>query len=211
MTEYISLIGTVAVINLLGAISPGPDFLITVRNTLRYSRRIGIFTGLGVACGLLVHVSYCAAGVGLIIAHSKILFTLLKLIGGGYLIWLGSSSLLSKGADIQVANQVKKETTYSPWKAFTMGFLTNILNPKALLFFLSLFTFVLNPMPPLWVILTCAAIVFLTAVVWFSSVAAFLTEKHTQILFLRFERTINIVLGLFLCYLGVRILFMLIS
>jgi RhtB (resistance to homoserine/threonine) family protein len=206
--DYVSLIGTVALINVLGAVSPGPDFIITVRNSLKYSRRAGILTGLGIAFGLLVHVSYCAAGVGLLIAHSTFLFSILKVVGGCYLIWIGISSLFSKTSHSLFAENTDSDKK-SGKSAFTMGFLTNLLNPKAMLFFLSLFSVVLNPMPPTWVVLTCAGIVFLTALIWFSTVAIFLTEKPMQKLFLRFERPINIVLGMFLCYLGIRVLLML--
>ncbi len=206
--NYLALIGTVTLINILGAVSPGPDFLVTVRNSLRYSRRAGILTGLGVAFGLLVHVSYCAAGIGLIISHSVVLFSILKIGGGCYLIWLGISSILASASKLDIAQQAEAEPI-SGKSVFWTGFLTNILNPKAMLFFLSLFTFVLNPMPPLWVILTCTGIVFFTAFIWFSLVATFLTQKHVQKLFLKFEKPVNVVLGAFLGYLGVRVLMML--
>jgi RhtB (resistance to homoserine/threonine) family protein len=206
--NYLTLIGTVALINVLGAISPGPDFIITVRNSLRYSKQSGIFTGLGVAVGLLVHVTYCATGVGLIISNSVVLFSIMKILGGCYLVWLGITSILSRESKITISDE-KEHVDISNFKAFSNGFLNNVLNPKAMLFFLSLFTFVLNPMPPTWVILVCAFNIFLTAVIWFSSVATFLTNKHVRKTFLRFERPINIVLGCILGYLGIKVLLML--
>lgn len=206
--NYWSLIGMVALINVLGAISPGPDFVVTVRNSLQFSRRTGIVTGIGIAFGLLFHVSYCAAGVGLIITKSTVLFSIMKVMGGCYLLWLGISSILSKKSKLNSSND-KALADISGWKAFSIGFLTNILNPKAMLFFLSLFTIVLNPLPPIWVVLTCALIVFLTALIWFTTVATFLTKAPIQKVFLRFEKPINTMLGFVLVYLGLKVLLML--
>ena len=66
--NYLTLIGTVAFLNLLAAMSPGPDFVMAVRNSLNYSRKTGIYTGIGIGLGIGIHISYCAAGVGFIIA-----------------------------------------------------------------------------------------------------------------------------------------------
>jgi RhtB (resistance to homoserine/threonine) family protein len=206
--SYWSLIGMVALINMLGAISPGPDFVVTVRNSLQYSRRTGIYTGIGIAFGLLFHVSYCAAGVGLIISKSTVLFSIMKAMGGCYLLWLGISSILSKKSKLSNTSE-KTLVDISGWRAFIIGFLTNVLNPKAMLFFLSLFTIILNPLPPIWVVLTCALIVFLTALIWFTTVATFLTNAPIQKVFLRFEKPINTLLGFILVYLGLKVLLML--
>jgi RhtB (resistance to homoserine/threonine) family protein len=206
--EYLALIGTVTVINMLGAISPGPDFIVTVRHSLRYSRRSGIFTGLGIALGLLVHITYCAAGVGLIISQSAVLFSIMKVLGACYLMYLGIHSITSKESKIAITDE-KQTKDLNAFSSFRTGFLTNLLNPKATLFFLSLFTFVIHPNTPLWVILVCAVIVFLTALIWFSTVAIFLTKQSVQKAFLKFERPINFILGGILIYLGIQVALML--
>jgi len=72
-----------------------------------------------------------------------------------------------------------------------------------------LFTFVIHPGTPLWVILVCGTIVFFTAVIWFSTVAIFLTNRRVQKIFLRFERPINTLLGGLLILLGVKVAWML--
>jgi RhtB (resistance to homoserine/threonine) family protein len=210
LSAYLPLIGTVTVINILGAVSPGPDFIVTVQNSIQHSRLKGFLTGLGVACGLLIHISYCAAGIGLIISTSPWLFSLFKIAGSSYLIWLGISSILSKSHSKEV-DETGEKTMISNRKAFRTGLFTNLLNPKAMLFFLSLFTFVMNPMPPVPIVIICGAIIFLTAVVWFAMVSYFFTEKHIQKVFFRFEKTINSILGLILIYIGIRVLLMLFS
>jgi threonine/homoserine/homoserine lactone efflux protein len=86
-----------------------------------------------------------------------------------------------------------------------MGFLTNVLNPKATLFFLSLFTLVIGNSTPLYVVLTISLIIVLTALIWFTVVSIFFTQQRVQKAFLKYEKGINRVLGGFLVLLGIKI------
>lgn len=203
--EYLPLIGTVALLNLLAAISPGPDFVVTVRNSLCYSQRAGIFTALGISLALCVHLFYCAAGIGYIISTSVLLFSILKLLGAAYLIYLGVSSFITKGSRIDLTEE-RTGTDLTRLKAFRMGFLTNVLNPKATLFFLSLFTLVIGNSTPVYIILTISAIIILTAFTWFTIVSIFLAQPNVQRVFLKYEKIINRTLGGFLVFLGVKII-----
>jgi RhtB (resistance to homoserine/threonine) family protein len=204
--EYLPLIGTVALLNLLAAISPGPDFVMTVKNSLRYSRRSGIFTGLGIALGLSVHIIYCAVGVGYLISKSIILFSIIKFLGAGYLVYIGISSILAKGSKHQIAED-KSAADLTRMQAFRMGFLTNVLNPKATLFFLSLFTFVINPATPSYIILIISVIIIATALAWFTVVSIFFTQQNVQRVFFKFEKSINRFLGVLLVLIGIKIAF----
>ncbi len=202
--EYLPLIGTVALLNLLAAVSPGPDFVMTVRNSLCYSRRAGIFTGLGISLGLGVHLIYCAAGVGYIISKSIFLYSIIKWLGVAYLIYMGIGSLLAKGSKLEITGE-RTGPDLSRLQAFKMGFLTNVLNPKATLFFLSLFTFVIGNSTPVYVILTISFIILATAFIWFTIVSVFLAQQNVQRVFLKYEKGINQTLGGFLILLGIKI------
>jgi RhtB (resistance to homoserine/threonine) family protein len=202
--EYLPLIGTVTLLNLLAAVSPGPDFVMTVRNSLCYSRRSGIFTSFGISVGLLVHLFYCAAGIGYLISTSPLLFSLIKLLGAGYLIYMGIGSFLAKGSKLESMEEATGPDL-SRLQAFKMGFLTNVLNPKATLFFLSLFTFVIGNDTPLYIVLTISLIIVVTAIVWFVIVSIFFTQKKVQHAFLKYEKSINRLLGSFLIILGVKV------
>ena len=79
----------VVTIHLLAVMSPGPDFVMISRNSLIYSRRSGIFSALGLACGMAVHASYSLVGIGLIITKSIVLFSILKFVGAAYLLYFG--------------------------------------------------------------------------------------------------------------------------
>jgi RhtB (resistance to homoserine/threonine) family protein len=202
--EYLPLIGTVTVLNLVAAMSPGPDFIMTVKNSLKYSRRSGIYTGIGIALGLTVHLFYCAAGIGLLISKSIILFNVIKMLGAGYLIYIGLSSILAKSSHLEISEQ-NTGTDLKRFEAFKMGFLCNVLNPKATLFFLSLFTFVISNTTPLYIILIISFIIIATALVWFTIVSIFFTQQNVQQFFQRFGTSINRILGGLLVAIGIKI------
>lgn len=202
--EYLPLIGTVAILNLLAVMSPGPDFVITVKNSIRYSRRSGIYTSLGIGLGLCIHLSYCAAGIGFIISKSIILFSIIKLLGAGYLIYIGISSILAKGSKPEITDEQTGDDL-TRLQAFKTGFFTNVLNPKVTLFILSLFTLVIGPATPAYVILIISAIIILTAFSWFTIVSIFFTQLSVQRAFYKFEYTINRFLGGLLVLLGIKI------
>ncbi|HEX6243554.1 MAG TPA: LysE family translocator, partial [Polyangiales bacterium] len=80
-------------ITLLCMLSPGPDMVLVMHSTLRGDRSAGLATSAGVLTGNLVHITYCALGVGYVVAHSVVAYSVLKLVGGLYLIFLGLASL----------------------------------------------------------------------------------------------------------------------
>lgn len=199
-----TLIGTVALLNLLAAISPGPDFVMSVKNSLNYSRKTGIFTGIGIGLGIGIHITYCAAGIGFIISKSLTVFTIIKFIGAVYLIYMGVSAIFTNKSSIKI-NEEKQPTDLTKFQAIKIGFLTNLLNPKATLFFLGLFTFVISHETPLYVILIISFIMISTAITWFTLVAIFFTQKRIRAAFLKFENIINKSFGGLLILLGIKI------
>ena len=139
---------TVALIHLLAVASPGPDFAIVVRESVGYGRRAGLFTAFGVGSGILVHVTYSLLGIGLIVSQSIVLFNALKWLAAAYLLYIGIKALRARPADSASAELNLAAGERSGRGAFVTGFITNGLNPKATLFFLSLFTVVINPHTP---------------------------------------------------------------
>jgi RhtB (resistance to homoserine/threonine) family protein len=202
--EYLPLIGTVALLNLLAAVSPGPDFVMVVRNSLCYSRRSGIFTSLGISLALGFHLIFWAAGIGLIISKSIVLFSIIKYLGAGYLIYMGICAILAKKSKLDQMEE-RKATDLTRLEAFRMGFLTNILNPKVTMFFLSMFTLVISNSTPVVIILIISAIIIGTAFAWFTIVSIFLSKQNVQRVFLKYEKTINRTLGVLLILIGIRI------
>ena len=202
--EYLPLILTATLINLLAAISPGPDFVMCVRNSVSYSRKAGIYSGVGISMGLMVHMLYCSAGIGLLIAKSIIIFNIIKYIGAAYLIFIGISSIRSKKQQFSFDETIEA-ADISPMKAIRIGFLTNLLNPKATLFFLAYFTMVLTQGTPVWVTITVACIVVFTALLWFSVVATLFSNAWIREKYLRYQRAINSLFGGLLIAIGIKV------
>ena len=171
---------TVATITLLAVVSPGADFAMVTRNSMVLSRRAGVLTATGIALGVLIHVAYSMAGIGLLISKSIVLFSLIKFAGAAYLIYLGITMMRAKKADLAEAST--EPAALSDFDALKTGFFTNALNPKTTLFVVSLFTQVISPQTPLLVQLGYGAFMSLAHLVWFVLVAfAFSSEMARRV------------------------------
>ncbi|TXS49504.1 LysE family translocator [Streptomyces sp. OR43] len=156
---------------------PGADFTVVVRNALA-SRAAGVATALGVAGGLLVHTALAVAGLAAVLVAVPVLFRIIQLLGGAYVLYLGIGALCAarRGAG-QDAEPGPDEadggrTGLRTGRALRQGFLTNALNPKAPVLFLSLLPqFVPAGAAPLPRTLLLAAIVVVLALIWFPLVA----------------------------------------
>lgn len=114
---------------------PGPDSLVVVRGLVRRGRRGGVLTAAGVLCGLLVWVTATALGVSALLRASEVGYDVLKVVGACYLTWLGVRSLLSVRRTTH--ETVTVEAIETMRSGFSAGFLTDILNPKVGVFFVS--------------------------------------------------------------------------
>lgn len=202
--QYLPLIGTVTLVHLLALISPGPDFIMCVRNALTYSRKTGIYTAIGFGGGISIHIFYCVAGLALVISKSILVFNFFKFLGAGYLIYIGYKSITSKSSHLEIKDQEKKKDI-SPLAAIKIGFLTNALNPKATLFFLSLFTMVISPETPGVILAIMSAIMIIETILWFSLVSIFMTQKRIRSAFEKSQNLFNRTLGGLLIMLGIKV------
>ena len=200
---------SVGLIALLGAMSPGPDFAVVTKNTLLHSKKSGLFTTLGVGAALIIHMIYCVFGLAVIIANSIILFSLIKFAGAFYLIYLGLSSLFSKQTKQLFTNKAPniEKTNLLNVTAFRQGFLCNLLNPKATLFFLSLFTVLIRPGTSLISLIIYAVEIVVLSMLWFCSLTMILSHPRVKRLLDKTETLIVKMLGLFLIGFGVVLIF----
>jgi RhtB (resistance to homoserine/threonine) family protein len=202
----ISAIATIALISLLAAISPGPDFAIVTKNCLTGSFRAGFLTALGVAAAILVHVTYCLFGIAIIIKESTLLFHILKYIGAAYLFYLGivllKERISPEGSPEIASTQIKKKN-----KPFLSGFLCNLLNPKATLFVLSLFTQFIEPSMNFISKALMGSIFAVIVFVWFVLLSFLITHRLLQKHFKRFQLIITKAMGIILCILAVYVAF----
>ncbi|MEV7111437.1 LysE family translocator [Streptomyces anulatus] len=181
---------------------PGADFTVVVRNALA-SRTAGLATALGVAGGLLVHTALAVAGLAAVLVTMPVLFRTVQLLGGAYVLYLGISALYA------IRRRPSRDGSVSPsgtredepgravprefGRALRQGFLTNALNPKAPVLFLSLLPqFVPHGQPPLPRTLLLAALVVVLALIWFPAVAL-LVDRLGR--WLRRPRTARVIEG----------------
>lgn len=120
-------------------LTPGPDVLYIVTNSLRSGARAGIVAGLGITGGCFVHIFAAAAGVSALLATSAAAFTVLKWVGAAYLVWIGFRLLLSKAPQVQPDLMALADAGQPrSLQAICLGgFWTNVLNPKVAIFFLA--------------------------------------------------------------------------
>lgn len=203
--EYVPAILTVALIHLLAVMSPGPDFIMTMRNSLVYSRRSGLYSAVGLGLGILVHVAYCLAGIAIIISQSIVLFTIIKYLGAAYLIYIGIKSLRAKASPIESENVEHEQRDMSKWQAIRSGFITNATNPKATLFFLSLFTLVIEPSTPFAVKLIMGGEMAIVTGLWFGLVALLVSHRIIRTRVTKFMHYVERVMGGILILFGIKL------
>lgn len=154
---------------LLGAMSPGPDFAVVVRRSAVSGRGHGMAAAAGIAVGVFAWVTAAATGVAALLAASALAFTVVKVVGAAYLIYLGVKSLraaLRGGGSLEL--HVPDAGGRGSWAAFAEGLLTNVLNPKAALFFVALVPqFLASGLSAL----TLSAVALAGTIVWFLVVA----------------------------------------
>lgn len=159
ITELVSVAGLTVLI----MISPGPDFALVARNTVIGGKSAGGWTSAGILTGNLVHLTYCLLGVGWLIANSIVAFTILKLAGGAYLIYLGVQGLRAEPIspeDIEV-------TVSQGRKWWVQGLLNNLLNPKGPLFYLGVLAVFVQPdSSVLYLILLVCTTIGVSAAFW---------------------------------------------
>jgi RhtB (resistance to homoserine/threonine) family protein len=202
-SNYLSEFLALAMIHFLAVVAPGPDFAVTIRQSVRFGRMIGICTALGIGAGISVHVLYTLLGVGALMHTTPWLLTVAKVVGGAYILYLGVSLLRSKPKTVAEGNNDANEpfVEQTMLKAFTTGFLTNASNPKATLFFLAIFTTLISATTPLKIQALYGVWMCFVNALWFVIVALFFSSTRVRLLFMRmghwFERTMGVVLILF--------------
>ncbi|EOC0061450.1 LysE family transporter [Cronobacter turicensis] len=194
----------VATIAALGMLSPGPDFFLVIKNAARYPRSAAMMTAAGVIAGVVTHMTYCVAGIAVVITTTPWLFGALKYVGAAYLVWLGINALLARGTISLALDGVAQEST-SLKKAFIQGYLCNLLNPKATLFFLAMFTQVLNVNSGLMEKLWYAGIIVALTLVWWPLLVLLIQSQPVRRGLTKAQKVIDKLLGGMLLALGIKV------
>jgi len=217
----------IAMVHFFAVASPGPDFALILKQSIRYNRRIALYTSFGIAAGIIVHVTYSLVGIGLLIASDERLFTALKYIAASYFCYIAwhcikaekpeTKPLVNPSTEHSIEQESKtpedlvdKNTTTdvkipSAKKAFFSGFLINALNVKATLFFVSLFSVVIAPETLLSIKIAYGAYLVAATGAWFCFLSYMLTQERVRYILQRKGYILDRVMGVILLILAIQL------
>lgn len=195
---------------LLGMISPGPDLLLVLKNGCSGNRTYGLGTAVGITLGIMAHLLYCVLGLGVVIANSIFVYSIIKYAGALYLIWIGLKGILGKQAAMSVetsriADGRQAQHTFA--RGLKEGFWCNLLNPKATVFFVSVISQFFTPETGITEALSyCGLIIALNTVYW-CSLVLLLQRRFVQQIITSAGTQLDRIFGALLVALGARVAF----
>lgn len=205
--ELILVFFSVALAHFLALLSPGPDFVLVVKSAMRNDRKNALGVAAGISSANAVYIALCLIGVGAILASSVWLMITLKIIGGLFLIFLAIQALRAKKTDyigLAEASETRgKQASFG--KEFMTGFMSGILNPKNLLFYLSLFTVVLTNEISLTFKILLGTWMTLIVFLWDMAIIYFLSSEKVRRKFTRVAYYIDKFTGAILGFIGFSI------
>ena len=208
MSSYWSEFLTIVVAHALAVASPGPDFALVLRQSLAHGRRTAVWSSIGIGCGISVHIVYCLLGLGYFLKDSAVALATVKYLGAAYLAYVGVQALQAKvrQSDIDVGRGLSptpmetvghkaRPTNQTIRAAWTTGFLVNVLNPKAALFFIALFPLAVSVHTPKLIQAGYGLWMTLATMAWFSFVSVVFTREEVRRNFLAHGHWIDRALG----------------
>lgn len=198
-------------------VAPGPDMALVTRNALTFGRRAAFLTSFGTCTGLLIHGAAATVGLSAIVATSALAFEVVKIAGAVYLTLLGVGTLYSvwikrhHSVDSDIVQPASESQRWTPsvrTSPFRQGVLTNVLNPKVAIFFLSFLPqFVLSGQPVAASTLMLSGIFIAMTLVWLVTYASVVVLARRFLLRSSVRRLLETLTGSVLMFLGVRLAF----
>lgn len=198
------LIFTIAGIHLLACLSPGPDIFLVILNSMRHGWRAGVRTTAGILSGVSLHVILGITGISLLITKSAQASGIVALLGGLWLIYLGGTGIANalRGSAAKPSRQSAEGKDKGKSSLFLEGLLVNLLNVKALLFFLSLFSILLGPDVPLRLRILAGFVIIGVQGIAFTLVACMVDLKAFRSRWDRLQGGFEVAISLLLAALG---------
>ncbi len=190
-------------------ITPGVDTVLIIRNTTRGGWYDGALSSLGICSGLFVHALVSAVGISVILLQSAWAFRALRLAGAAYLVWLGIVSLRSavrQKPSADMNDQPVSRAGFDPRRSLREGLLSNVLNPKAIVFYMAFLPQFIDPArSAVWQSLFLAGLHFLIAMVWQCLLASAVDQARRWMQNSRIRRTMDTVTGSIMVFFGVKL------
>lgn len=201
--EHVVALSGIALALLFVAMSPGPAFVVVTQNAVARSRSAAFVTAFGVSIGSVIWVGLVLVGISVVLEKAAWLYTGLRLAGGVYLVYLGIR--LWRGARQPMPNRspgaMSSSLLYVLWRAL----LIQMLNPKAAVFFGSVFLTMLSPGAPEWVTVAALILVFAIEFGWYAIVATAFSSRPARRVYAAAKMWIERVAGAWLTLFGVKL------
>jgi threonine/homoserine/homoserine lactone efflux protein len=197
-----------ALVVTLAAASPGPDFAVVTRYAALSGRPAGVASAAGVATGMAINTTLAIAGVGALVAASERLYLIVKLAGAAYLIYLAIRILLSlrqRGEGDQPLEALAPLDRKGMWQAYRHGLFANFLNPKVVVFLVTLMPQFLPDQPTLTEQIIFGAVSVVAVMNWFSIVAITVGTFRRAFTRRKFRNILNGITGAALLVVAARL------
>ena len=196
-------LATIVAVWTVTVLSPGPNFFMTVLTASRQSPRLGVMVSAGIALGTTIWATASLLGLGLLFQSAAWLYNAVKLAGGAYLVYLGLRTVLSARREDRPSLRPAKPLTAGG--AVLRGLIVDLSNPKAAVFFASLFAIAVPPEAPLWFKALVVAVVVAMAGGWYAVVACLVKLPPVAAGLARARKAIAYVTGAVFVALGLRL------
>ena len=194
--DYALVLISVFAVFIPALILPGPDFVAVVRSSMSRGTRAGLLTTLGVSLGLCLYATLSLLGLSAILVKYQWLTWAVRVLGGGYLIFLGIRLIRAKPQAIELDQAMRPAGT----RAILFGFLVTLTNPKAIVLFASVFATAVTASTPLWLMGLMIALVTASSLTWYSCVSLFMSSGPVIRRFQRAKHWIERAAGV--CFIG---------
>lgn len=189
---------------LLGAVSPGPAVLLSARTGLTEGFRTGLALAAGIGTGACFWACMALFGLGVVFAAAPVLFSALKVLGGGFLLWIGWQ--LWRGANLPLAPEATAVPRSLP-SAFRLGLATQLANPKPAILMSAVFLGTVPPDTPGWQIGALLCVIFCCETSWNTFVVRIFSLDRTRDGYIRMKPALDRTFGGLLALLGVKLAF----
>jgi len=200
----IELLFSVLILHIMALISPGPDLILTIKNTISFGKDHGLITALGFSFGIGIHCLYSVHGLSWLVSSIPSAPLLLKILGPSYLIWIGIYGLFKENSPFKLnhhkdAYQFQRKLK----KSFLEGLMTNLLNPKAGLFILSLLSGLLSKKIYITSLYILSFSMMTLTMLWFSFVTYIFGNELIQKKYLIYSAYFNSFFSIFFIVTGI--------
>jgi threonine/homoserine/homoserine lactone efflux protein len=201
----LAILASILGVFLLGAMSPGPSFIVVSRIAIARSRADGLMAAVGMGIGGFFFACIAVAGLTAILLQVEWLNILLRLAGGAYLVWIGIGIWRAAPQKIMIA-ETPADQPSTLWKSLLRGLFVQISNPKTAIFYASMFAALLPSPAPTWMLLALPPLLFINEFVWYAIVALGFSSHGPRVVYLRSKTWIDRAAGAVVGALGLKLM-----